>query len=361
MNKVLSILAAAVLAGGWLAPAAAAESSAGRLRVEDKAGAFTTDGVKKAEEAFAATSFRSPTHLTVVTVGEIPASRKKDYDAAAKNPEQRGRFFESWAREMADTHPDKGLFVLMFVDDKRYIVRAVTDKASDVHRSFTDADARDLVAKLSEGCKRALGKPADQAKAERDAALLDATNYVAAQLKDTSVPVAGEPSRTASSDSGAKRGGGGTNIMGYICIGLAVLLGIWLVVGLFRAFSGGGGGGYGGGGFGGGGGFFPSLMGGLFGAAAGMWLYDSFMGGHSSASAADATGADSGDAGAADAGEGNYDEGASAGSEGGDWGDSGGGDAGGGDWGGGDAGGGDWGGGGDFGGGDWLGPVRSSK
>lgn len=349
MNKVLSILAAAVLAGGWLLPAATASeaSSAGRMRVEDKAGAFTPDGIKKAEEAFQATTFQSPTHLTVVTVGEIPASRKADYDAVAKNPDQRGRFFESWARELAQTKGEKGVFVLMFVDDKRYIVRAVTDQASDLHRSFTDANARTLVDKLSEGAKRALGKPADQAKAERDAALLDATSYVVAQLKDTSVPVAGGTARTASSDSDGKEGGG-TNIMGYVCIGLAALLGVWLVVALIRAFTGGGGGGGpgGGGGYGGGGGgFFPSLMGGLFGAAAGMYLYNSFMGGDN-ASASDSTGADSGDAGAADTGEGNYDEGASAGSEGGDWGDSGG-DAGGGDWGGGDAGG------GDFGGGDW--------
>lgn len=345
MNKVLSILAAAVLAGGWLAPAAPAAETAGRLRVEDKAGAFTPEGVKKAEEAFESTSFQSPTHFTVVTVGEVPAARKKDFDRVAKDPEQRGRFFESWARELADVHPDKGVFVLMFVDEKRYIVRAVTDKASDVHRTFTDADARALVDRLSEGCKRALGKPADQAKAERDTALLDATNYVVAQLKDTSVPAAGETARTSSSDSNGKKGGG-TNIMGYVCIGLAVLLGIWLVVALIRAFTGGGGGGgYGGGGYGGGGGFFPSLMGGLFGAAAGMYLYNSFMGGDNNASASDAAAGDTGDTGAADTGEGNYDEGASAGSEGGDWGDSGGGDAGGGDWGGG--------GGGDFGGGDW--------
>ncbi|HET6573554.1 MAG TPA: hypothetical protein VFG68_08130 [Fimbriiglobus sp.] len=355
MNKVLSILAAAVLAGGGLAPAAMAAETAGRMRVEDKAGAFTPDGIKKAEEAFADTSFRSPTHFTVVTVGEIPAARKRDFDAVAKDPEQRGRFFESWARELADAHPDKGVFVLMFVGEKRYIVRAVADKASDVYRHFTDADAHKLVEKLSAGCRRALGQPADQAKAERDAALLDATGYVVAQLKDTSVPVVGERTRAASSDSNGNKGG--TNILGYVCIGLAVLLGIWLVVGIIRAFTGGGGG-YGGGGYGGGfggGGFFPSLMGGLFGAAAGMWLYDSFMGGHHSASASDAMGGYGGDTGASDTGEGNYDEGASAGSEGGDWGDAGGGDAGGGDWGGdagGDFGGGDFGG-GDFGGGDW--------
>jgi hypothetical protein len=34
----------------------------------------------------------------------------------------------------------------------------------------------------------------------------------------------------------------------------------------------------------GGGGFFRSMLGGLFGAAAGMWIYDQFLGGHSHAS-----------------------------------------------------------------------------
>ena len=133
-----------------------------------------------------------------------------------------------------------------------------------------------------------------------------ATNDVIAQLKNTSaVPSRGERAGPPRPTPTAKKGGG-TNIMSYVCIGLAVLLGIWLVVGLIRAFTGGGGvrrrvrrwrlGG-------GGGGFFPSLMGGLFGAAAGMYLYDSFMGGHSSASASDATGGDTGDAGDTGAGE----------------------------------------------------------
>src|SRR5205807_8678908 len=77
-------------------------------------------------------------------------------------------------------------------------------------------------------------------------------------------------------------------IWGWICLGIVVLLAIWLVVALIRAFTGSGSGGYGGGGGGyggggGGGGFFPALMGGLFGAAAGMWMYDRFFSGHASA------------------------------------------------------------------------------
>lgn len=346
MNKVLSILAAAVLAGGWLLPAATAAESAGRMRVEDKAGAFTPDGIKKAEEAFANTSFQSPTHFTVVTVGEndVPAGKKADFEAAQKNPGKlAGPFFRDWARELARAERERGVFTLVYLQGDKYFVDVVADRESDVHRNFTDQDARDVRDALIDGFRKTK-ETGD--KAARDAALLAATNVVINQLKDTSAPEAGTASRTHSSDADTKRGGG-TNIMGYVCIGLAVLLGVWLVVGLIRAFTGGGGGGYGGGGYGGGGGgFFPSLMGGLFGAAAGMYLYDSFMGGHSSAAASDAAAGDAGDMGGAeDSGAGDFDAGAEAG--GGDFGDAGG------DFGGGDLGGGDVGGGGDFGGGDW--------
>ena len=82
---------------------------------------------------------------------------------------------------------------------------------------------------------------------------------------------------------------------GWICLGLCVLLGVWLVIGIIRAFTGGGGGGggYGGGG-GGGGGFGSSLMGGLFGAMAGMWLYNSMFGGHHDMGSNDAFAGDGG-------------------------------------------------------------------
>ena len=88
-------------------------------------------------------------------------------------------------------------------------------------------------------------------------------------------------------------------ILAWVCTGLFVLVVLWVVIGIFRALFGrrpspgpmggpgmgggygqgggygGGGGGYGGGG-GGGPGFFGTMMAGMFGAAAGSWLYDKF-------------------------------------------------------------------------------------
>ena len=111
----------------------------------------------------------------------------------------------------------------------------------------------------------------------------------------------------------------------------------WVVVAIFRAMSRGGnpGGGVPAPGMGGGG-FFSSLLGGMFGAAAGMWLYDQFSGHHSSAYAADADERGNGDSGFSGQDTDYSGSGDSFGS------DSSSGDAGGGDFGGGDGGGGDF-------------------
>jgi uncharacterized protein len=356
MNRLLTTLAL-VLAGGGLMPLAHAEnaSSPGQMRVEDNAGAFTPEGIKKAEDAFRATQFKSPTELTVVTFKKVPEAKHAAYEAAKSDKSARQRFFREWARDAArGTH---GLFVLVSMEGGH--VEALDDRQTDARRSFGDEKLETLSRKLVEGF-RAASKMKDptEAKQTRDKSLLNAVNYVSDELKYTSVPNAEPKNRGHAADNRAG-GIGGTSIMSWVCIGLVALLGVWLVVALIRMFTGGGhgggGGGYGGGGYGGGGGgFFPSLLGGLFGAAAGMYMYDNFFGGHHAASAGDAMGAGGYDNGPADTGAGDYEGGGAGGADFGDegGGDFGGGDAGGGDFGGGDFGGGDFGG-GDFGGGDW--------
>jgi uncharacterized protein len=163
-----------------------------------------------------------------------------------------------------------------------------------------------------------------------------------------------------------------TNWLLWIGVGIIALLVLWVIMGIARAaagprpgYGGGGpgmgGGGYGGGG-GGGGGFMSSLLGGMFGAAAGMWMYSHFFGGSANAGMPynNPTGGNTGTGGDYGTTSEQSDVGAGSTGTGGDWGDDkgdgkdggGGGDAGGGDWGSGGGGGG--GGGGDVGGGgDW--------
>src|SRR5581483_8078826 len=111
-----------------------------------------------------------------------------------------------------------------------------------------------------------------------DEGLEEAVDFVRTTMRHNVATPAheGRPAQPAQPGH-AGDGGGGINWMWWLIIGAVVLIGIWLISGLIRAFSGMGrgygggpgnpGGGYGGGYGGGGGGFLTSLMGGLFGAA----------------------------------------------------------------------------------------------
>jgi uncharacterized protein len=331
MKKLLSML---VLGGLAVAAPAVPGEPAGVLKVEDKAGLFTPEGVKQAERRFAEGAFQGPVHLTVVTVNDahVPAALKKDFEAARKDPSLVARVFSDWAHQ-ASAGTEPGVFALLYAQGRENYVRVLSSRDTDRQRGFTPEDTRKLADVFLEGLRTARDQPEAEAKATRDKALLGGVEFVAAQLKDTAAPAPGARGGERTDEAaGAERTSGGgwlTSIGSLCCCAIVAVLGIWLIVGLIRAFSGGGGGPGGGGG-----GFFPSLLGGLFGAAAGMYLYDTFFGGSSAAAADPGAAGDAGDAGAADAGPDTYDGGA----------ESGGGDFGGGDFGGGDFGGGDFGG-----------------
>ena len=334
----------------------AAKPQDGVMHVDDKAGVFTAGGVDTATAKFDGVTFKARTHFTVVTRSSVPESKKKDLDATKGDKSKASAFFSDWAHELAKAKGEVGVFVLAYVEGDKFFVKAITDKANDVHRHFGDSDATQLEGKLIESFRSAKGKTGDEAKKARDAGLLESTTFVIDQLKDTSLPA------DTKLHSDTKKESGGMSILGWVCIAGVVILGIWLVIAVIRMLTGGVngyGGGYGGGGGGGGGGgmgFMGGLMGGMFGAMAGMYLYDQFTGGHhyndNYGSGSDNGGGGDNYGGSQDTGEGNFD-GGSEGTGGGDWGDSGGGGGdtgGGGDWGG-DSGGGDSGGGGDWGGG----------
>jgi uncharacterized protein len=167
-----------------------------------------------------------------------------------------------------------------------------------------------------------------------DGALLEGVAFVSSTMRAHTGAVAGGGGVPQErSNAGAKPGSSWSWVVPLL-IGLVV---VWLVVGLLRAL-------FGGArspmdaGAGGGGGFGRSLLGGLFGTMAGMWMYDQFFGHGSSSYGADHPH----DSGLTDSSPSDTDYSGSGGSFGDD---SGGGDGGGGgDFGGG----GDSGGGGDF-------------
>src|SRR4051794_41135013 len=110
MNRLVAILA---VVGGLLAAPVALASSSGELTVDDKAGVFTSEGIKKAEEAFHGTTFKAPTHMTVVSYAKVPEAKRAQYEAAKGNANERKRFFRQWAEELASARHARGPYVLI--------------------------------------------------------------------------------------------------------------------------------------------------------------------------------------------------------------------------------------------------------
>lgn len=340
-------LAGAVALVGTLGlfPARAAaqpgEKSPGRLDVFDEAKLFSPAGVEQAKSKFREAAFHRGLTVTVDTVAEPPAAKKSAAEAASKDAAKWRAFMLDWARQTAGEDHAKGVYVLVTLHPVGGVA-VIADRQTKT-RGFTDADDERVRMILASAFKDAKDETSDAKKQEvRSAGLVKALEYIATDLRDSRVadatPAGG--ARDKHEHNGKVQTNAppaGRGIMGYVCLGLFVLAGAWLVIGLIRMFTGGGGGTPGAGG--GGGGFMTSLFGGLFGAVAGMWMYNNlFGGGGLFGGGSDAYAGESG-----------------AGGVGG--GDAGGGDTGAGDWGGGsgsaggfDDGGGFDGGGGDFGG-----------
>lgn len=348
---------------GWIGIAAAALVA----EVRDEGGFFSADATQKANEVIKEIHKDFKKDLLIETIKTVPAEKTDEFKKLDKAGQS--KFFKSWARERARQAEVNGVYILVIKDPGHLEVEVGNETQK---KDFTIANRDELADKLLAKFKDA-NKVKDEADKKKiyDEALLEAVRYVRSTMK-TNIgttkgsgpvhqpnrePVYVPPSRPAPATASPWVSG----IGGLLCIGLIILAVGWLVIGLIRAFTGGGGGGGfgGGGGYGGGGGgFMTGLLGGLFGAAAGSWLYDSFfrgggMGGGWGSSAYGAGPSEEprdtdysgtgGDTGGDGGGGGGGDFGGDAGGGGGDFG------GGGGDFGGG---GGDFGGGGgDFGGG----------
>jgi len=350
-NRGWAAVLAAILCGAW-ASIASAEGEGlqvpGALHVylNDASGFFSDKGIAQAKEAMEKTLFSGGLVMTVDVLARPPQGREVPTDE-----KQRGKFFLDLARDLATADKARGIYIL--VCRSPGYVQVIADKATR-ERGFSLDDERKVRDILLEGFRAAskLEKESpQQAVEQRDKALLSAVQFVVEDLRNTSPPTSGSsPNRVAAPSPADLRGDNTSTIAGWICIGLAGLLALWLIVGFIRALSGMGTAPAGGAPAGGG--FFSSLLGGLFGAMAGMWLYNHLFGGGSLLSGGEGGGIASTDAGSPGgvAGEGDFsgDTGAGGSFDAGE--DGGGGDWGGGDWGG--DGGGDFDG-GDFGGGDF--------
>jgi uncharacterized protein len=265
---------------------AAAPAVALTPRVKDDAGFFPAKAVDQANEVIREIKEHYHKDLMIETFKTPPgehAEKVRHMDAA-----ERQRFFANLARERAREEGINGIYVLICREPSHLQIEVGNETS---RRAFTIEDRKQLRDMLVKRFKAH----------EYDQGLVEGVEYVRdtlkANLREGTHGGAGGPI-TPEGPGGQGPGFGlGGWLFGLVCVGLVVLL---LVIGLVRllgSLAGGsraGGyapGGYGaGGGYpapgygygGGGGGFLSSLFGGLFGAAAGNWVYDRvFRGGNS--------------------------------------------------------------------------------
>ncbi len=234
-------------------------------------GAFFSDFAKvNATGTINEVATRLHKDIVVQTFAVVPDDVKQTVLQADKSAPNRG--FTQWAEQLARSKKVNGVLILL-VKQPAHLQVVVGTETQRV--AFTLHDRETLVQRMLEPLKHK----------KNDDALIDGVNFIATTMKahhnGAAAPLSSRMHTTTQ---------GGSSWLPTIGIVLLIWVGFSLIRGLFRSLSGGGGapvGGMGGMGQpygGGGGGFFQNMMGSMFGAAAGMWMYDNFFGSHSSAS-----------------------------------------------------------------------------
>ena len=174
------------LAGAWLllAPLAPAQAKKekkeppkveGRLIVEDGAGFFSPEAIKRAKGMLAEVKDRVPREMQIMTIRELPEAKAKEFDkltdAAGKD-----RFFSDLAKAEARGAKARGVFV--FICRKPGQLTVLADKEVR-DKGFAGSDeqrVRDvLIEKFRAGAQ--LDKEEDK-RAAYDKGLLSAAEYV---------------------------------------------------------------------------------------------------------------------------------------------------------------------------------------
>ena len=355
-QRMNAILKSGLILGGLLLLGMPTVARA--VDVSDAGHFFSAEALEKANKAIAEIEKKSGHEIRIETHATVPADK---VEAVSKmDRTQKKEFIHDWTKARAKEVKENGTLVLICKDPAQ-IKTWFSGKLNDEGMTQSDRDAVSDAFVTGFKAKNYDGALSDAvSKLHSGYAKLSPTH--AKGHTSNNAPIHRSP--VASHPIAVQKPMQSSWMPMIWTIGL-VLLGMFVISSLIRAFSGGGGGrGYGGGGYGGqpgygggygggGGGFLSSMAGGIFGAVAGNWVYDQFSGGHS-AHAHDSMSSNSdplagsstlGDDNTSSSGNDWTDDGSSSGGGWFDGGDSGGG--------GGDFGGGDSGGGGDFGGGDF--------
>jgi uncharacterized protein len=258
-----------VLAATLMLGTAGAHAAVGGI--QDDGGFFSAYAKANATGTIHEVANRLHKDILVQTYAEVPQAMKDNVLQPGKSASSQA--FAQWAEQIARTQQVNGVLILLVKQPARLQVVVGSETA---RQAFTLTDRERLVQIMLEKLRAR----------KNDEALTDGVNFIASTMTSHrgGAPIPASP-RTEVAQPGAP------SWLPTIGILLLIVLGFNLIRGLFRAMSGGGapaGGigqpyGYGGGG----GGFFQNVLSSMFGAAAGVWMYDQFFGAHSSAATTD--------------------------------------------------------------------------
>ena len=294
---------------------------AGTGGVRDNGDFFSDSAKKEATRKISEIEMQYKKDLVIETFTVIPEDIKRGVDLTDKPA--LNKMFEQWTVKEARQQKVNGIYILLTREPAHLQIVVGNDTQS---KAFTLKD-RDNLTSLMLSKLRAK---------QNDEALSECVKFVSTTMASHSLPstrVNSVASPSAASPTRALQTEQATP-WGWIITAVFGIAAVWLIVGVLRSFMGGRGATAGPGmmpGMGGGGGMFSSLLGGMFGAAAGMWLYDQFSGNHGNAWGGDQENRGMGSTGFSGQ---DTDYSGTGGDFGGDYsgGDSGGGDGGGGDF-----------------------------
>lgn len=247
--------------------ASAAHADMGAIR--DNAAFFSARAKTEALRNIGEIGRRFNKDLVVETFSEIPHDIKQGVDL--NNKAALSRLYEQWAEKQAKLQRVNGIYILLLKEPSHLQILV----GNETQRNAFTLKDRDALVTLM------LAKLRNK---QNDDALLEGVNYVNATMR-SHLPDRGRATATGRHVEAP------SSSHWFLTI-IVVALVVWVVLrilGAIFAGSGGGGGAYSGGqmapGYGGGGGgFLTNMLGGMFGAAAGMWIYDQFSGRSSSSS-----------------------------------------------------------------------------
>jgi len=271
MLKHPSVLVLGFVFGTFFGTAIACAGTSG---VRDNGDFFSDSAKKEATRRISEIESQFKKELVVETFTAVPEEIKRGVDLTDKPALK--KMFNEWTLKEAKNQKVNGIYILISREPAHLQIVVGGDTLS---KAFTLKD-RDSLTTLMLSRLRAK---------QNDEALSECVKFVSTTMSGHASPgstVNSATSSTASSSVRASRTEQATP-WGWIITAVIGIAAVWLIVGVLRSFMGGRGATAGSGmmpgGGGGGGGMFNSLLGGMFGAAAGMWLYDQFSGSHGNA------------------------------------------------------------------------------